>query len=98
MLEQVRPAEKQFVIKTILSFVPDAKIIAYGSRIRGDARRYSDLDIAIESDKEIPLGVLAEMEAEFADSDLPYKIDLVPSNQMNRNFRKKISQSGAVWR
>lgn len=96
-MPSLAPKEKAFVIKMIQTHLPRAKIIAFGSRIRGDAKKYSDLDIAIDNSQTLTLrerDILGEV---FAESDLPYKVDLVDLNQVDDDFAALIRKTGEGW-
>jgi len=56
--------------------LPDTNIYLFGSRARGDAGAYSDIDIAIESHRSVK-GILSQLRAEIEQSLLPYKVDLI---------------------
>jgi predicted nucleotidyltransferase len=48
---------------------------AYGSRAKGIARKFSDLDLCYQ--EEIPLNTLSHLEADLEESDLPIMFELV---------------------
>ena len=64
----------QKIIQQILSNYP-YKFYAYGSRVKGNARKYSDLDICYQED--IPDAIAFQIEEEFKESDLPFVVELV---------------------
>ena len=71
-------AEELAIVKTILQqLVPDYTVWAFGSRVKGKAKKYSDLDLAIISEE--PLDFLARdrLKEAFSESDLPWRVDLV---------------------
>jgi uncharacterized protein len=55
----------------------DAAVWLFGSCARGEARRHSDIDIAILPRGELPPGFFGELEAEIEESTIPYDVDLV---------------------
>lgn len=57
--------------------VPDRKARAFGSRVGGRARRWSDLDLVVMGAEPIPGLVHAHLRADFEDSDLPFRVDLL---------------------
>ena len=69
-----------------------AKIWIFGSRAKHKTKRNSDLDIAIESIKAIPFGVLADLEEAFTDAPLPYTVDIVEINSVKTEFQNIINQ------
>ncbi|MGH7155486.1 MAG: nucleotidyltransferase family protein [Acetobacteraceae bacterium] len=68
-----------------------ARVFAFGSRVRGGARHYSDLDLAIEWDRPLGLDLGAEIAEAFSESDLPYKVDVVELSALEPGFRARIT-------
>ena len=54
----------------------DVKIYLFGSRARGDFRKYSDIDIAVESKEDIRDKII-ELKEILEESNLIYKVDIV---------------------
>jgi predicted nucleotidyltransferase len=61
----------------------------FGSRSKGTHRPLSDLDLVCRE----PLSKLqvSEINEKFEESNLPFKVDLVLWDELDENFRKKIS-------
>jgi predicted nucleotidyltransferase len=59
---------------------PDARIYLFGSRARGDASEFSDIDIAIESERPLQRR-LSEIRERIEASRLPWKVDLLEMRQ-----------------
>ncbi len=72
------------IVRTILRthLPPNARAWVFGSRATTTARRYSDLDLALEV--ETPLGAIAEA---LSESDLPYKADVIDLRSADPGFR-----------
>jgi predicted nucleotidyltransferase len=84
-------------IRAILSsHVPDIMVWAFGSRVTGNARQYSDLDLALITDEPLPLATKADLVACFSESNLPFKVDLVDWASTSDNFRTIISANKVV--
>lgn len=64
----------------------------FGSRANTTARRYSDLDLAIESEKPLDISALGDVAEAFSESDLPYKVDVIDLNSINAAFRAIIER------
>ena len=62
------------ILQQILSKYP-YKFYAYGSRVKGTARKLSDLDICYQEN--ISDAVAFQIEEEFKESDLPFSVELV---------------------
>jgi predicted nucleotidyltransferase len=62
----------------------------FGSRATGRARRYSDLDLAIDAGRPLTLDEIAGLAEAFSDSDLPYKVDIVDWRNIEDRWRQTI--------
>ncbi len=96
MAIQIENNELKFIKHLILKYVPDAKIKAFGSRVKGTAKKYSDLDIAIQADQSISLLTLSNLEEAFANSDLVYKVDLIDWHRISPEFQQHIEKNCVV--
>lgn len=84
-------------LKRIISeYVPEYTIWAFGSRVTGSAKPYSDLDIVIHSEQLLPLGRMAAIKDAFDESDLPIRVDVVDWAATSASFREIIMQSYVV--
>ncbi len=80
------------IVKDILSqYVPLDKCLVFGSRANGTARASSDLDILIMNDSPLDFGVLGELLEAFAESDLPFRVDIVQWSRVSESFKECIS-------
>ena len=66
------------------------KVWVFGSRATGRARRYSDLDLAIDAGRPLTLDEIAGLAEAFSDSDLPYKVDVVDWHNVDDPWRQMI--------
>ena len=92
----IRPDLWLIVRDTLQRHVPDREVWAFGSRVQGRAKRYSDLDLAIISDTPLPLRVLTRLADDFSDSDLPWRVDLVDWATTSEPFRGTIERKKVV--
>ena len=76
--------------------VPHHEVWAFGSRARNTAKPYSDLDLAIISDRPLSLRLIARLEDDFSESDLPWRVDVVDWATTQPSFRRIIEQSKVV--
>ena len=77
------------IVRAILrKHVPDHRVWAYGSRIKGTARRYSDLDLAVMTDQPLPIAVIGAMQEDFSESDLPFRVDILDWATTRDGFRR----------
>jgi len=70
---KIEPKDYQ-ILKQILAKYP-YKFYAYGSRAKGNARKFSDLDLCFYED--IPDSVISQIQAELEESNLPFVVELV---------------------
>lgn len=79
------------IIKKILNDnLDDIQYRFFGSRTKGTAKKYSDLDIVLIGHKIVPLQILSQLDECFAESDLPFKVDLVDWHRITPEFQNKI--------
>ena len=83
---------KEFIINSILKIIPNVEIYVYGSRGKGTAVKYSDVDIALKSGKEIPFDTVLKLKAFFSDSTFPYMVDIIDLNSISENFKNRIQK------
>ena len=79
--------EDRRIINQVLSKHPYAWY-AFGSRVKGTHRQYSDLDVCYM--QRIPSHELVEIEGEFEDSDLTFKVDFVDFQNCSEEFQQLI--------
>ncbi len=69
--------------------LPSARVKLVGSRARGRAKPYSDIDLLfIEPDKLDPV-VRARLRLAFEESDLPFKVDLLECSSLAPELREQ---------
>ncbi len=87
------PARDQRLVLEILgaNLPPQTRVWVFGSRATGRARRYSDLDLAIDAGRRLTLDETATLAETFSDSDLPYRVDVVDWHAINDRFRRVIA-------
>lgn len=76
------------LIKTILHrLLPNGEVRVFGSRVKGRARPYSDVDLLIVQPSPLPLETRISLVDSFDESALPFTVDLL-----------EIAQSPLSWR
>lgn len=71
--------------------LPRIPVWVFGSRIKGTAKTYSDLDLALLTDKPLSIRQLRKLEEAFIDSSLPFKVDLIDWASCSESFKQIIS-------
>ncbi|GAB6189227.1 hypothetical protein JCM30566_09660 [Marinitoga arctica] len=78
------------IIEILRKYMCNCTIIIFGSRITGNSNESSDLDIAIDCGKKINLTTLFEIEEDFQDSDLPFRVDIIDWQRTSESFKNII--------
>jgi type I restriction enzyme S subunit len=82
---------RRLVLNILRAHLPGStKAWVFGSRATGRARRYSDLDLAIDAGRQLTLDDIARLAEAFSDSHLPYRVDLVDWHDIDDRWRQKI--------
>lgn len=92
----IRPDHWEIVQSVLHRHVPQHEVWAFGSRAKWTAKEYSDLDLAVITDKSLPLDVIVGLSDDFSESDLPYKVDVVDWATTNESFKKIIERDRVV--
>ena len=77
------------IIKKALSKYPYT-FYAYGSRVKGTAWKFSDLDLCYQ--EQVPLSIISQLREEFNESNLPFEVELVNWEHMRSVFQELIKQ------
>lgn len=95
-LIDIRPDHWAIVRDILHKRVPQYEVWAFGSRAKWSAKEYSDLDLAVVTDKPLGLSTSAALADDFSESDLPWKVDLVDWATTSESFRKIIERDRVV--
>lgn len=68
------------------------EVRAFGSRVRGGAKPYSDLDLALMTQDPLPVRIKVRLENALAESDLPFKVDVLYWDETSEGFRRLIDE------
>ena len=78
-------------VRTILrEHVPQCEVRAFGSRVNGRAKDYSDLDLAIIGSARLDGDALRHLKEAFEESDLPFRVDVLDWHATSPEFQKVI--------
>lgn len=74
------------------------RAILYGSRARGEARRFSDIDLALSAgDRPVPGRLIVQLSEAFEESRNPFKVDLLDLFLADGALREAIEREGVPW-
>ncbi|MDO4697713.1 MAG: nucleotidyltransferase domain-containing protein [Pasteurellaceae bacterium] len=96
MLLDLSPKELEIVQNILQKLVPNLSVWAFGSRVKNQAKPFSDLDLAIITDKPLDFATHADLVDAFSESDLPWKVDIVDWATTSEEFRAVILQKYEV--
>lgn len=88
---------KDKIIGILNVLFPGAQLYLFGSRARGTYSQYSDIDLAIDTQAQIPLYDINEVKSMLAESNIVYKIDIVDLHRIPEKMREVILREGIVW-
>ncbi len=86
------------ILSILARHIPSREVWAFGSRVAGRAREFSDLDLCIVGDTPLASEIRAALVEDFAESDLPYKVDLVDWAMTSQSFRDIIAAQKIILR
>jgi PAS domain S-box-containing protein len=86
----LKPRHRRMVEAILAARLPGIPILVYGSRARGDAVPHSDLDLMIDASEPVDEILLAQLDADFAESDLPFRVEVVDGTSISQAFRRRI--------
>ena len=75
---------------------PNCEVRAFGSRIEGNADKYSDLDLVLVGNEELNWRKIESLKDAFAASDLPIIVDVIDWHTISDEFRAVIEKSYEV--
>ncbi len=90
------PHDWDVVQRILRTCVPGYEVWVFGSRVKGTAKKYSDLDVAVISEQPLPIATMAELRQSLDESDLTIKVDVVDWAQTSAPFRKIIEGNKVV--
>ena len=86
----------RIVCDILQRLIPHCQVWAFGSRVTGTHKDYSDLDLTIIADAPLDITTIANVSDAFSQSDLPYKVDLVEWATTSETFRNIIQLNKIV--
>ncbi|MEM7550970.1 MAG: nucleotidyltransferase domain-containing protein [Bacteroidota bacterium] len=74
-------------------FTSKVQLIAYGSRVKGDAHKASDLDLVVKSENDIDQEEFIDFKTAIQESNIPILVDVLIWDKLPESFKKNISGS-----
>ncbi len=76
-------------MEILQSHLADVPVCAFGSRVKGTARAYSDLDLAIM--EVVSSKKISQLRRDFEESRLPFPVDVLEWPKISPSFQQAIS-------
>lgn len=86
----VAPRYLKMIVNILKKHIPNCEVRAFGSRVNGIVKKYSDLDLAIAGKTKLPKKILYLLREEFEESDLPFRVEIMDWQSISDEFKKII--------
>lgn len=86
----------QLVQEILRQNIPQHKVIAFGSRVRGDAKQTSDLDLCIVGPDRLTFEALSTLRDDFSLSRIPFRVDVVEWVGLSPEFKDIVEENHVV--
>ena len=88
----ISPNQLEIVCNILYKYLPsNVRVWVFGSRAKWTTHDGSDLDLAVEGDHPMDRTAMINLNIAFADSDLPYTVDVVDLKTINNKFKEIIN-------
>ena len=92
----LKPTHLTEVKRILRKHAPGCEVRVFGSRLNGTARKNSDLDLVLVSSKSLDWHTLENIKDTFAESDLPFMVDVLDWHTISRSFQEIIEKQYEV--
>ena len=89
---ELSAAQRDTVLTILTAHVPGCEVRAFGSRVTGRVKPYSDLDLAVVGAARLDLDVFRRLREAFEESELPFRVDVLDWHGVSAEFRHIIEQ------
>lgn len=88
---------KKNLLDIINKKVPNCKVYLFGSRARTDYQSGSDIDLAIESDRDLSLSDILDIKILIDQTEIPVFVDVVDLRTASDKLKEEIKKEGILW-
>ena len=93
---EMSAAQMDEVQRILLEHVPECEVRAFGSRVTGRVKPWSDLDLAVIAEQPLGFRRLGLLVEAFQESTLPFRVDVLDWHETSPSFQTIIAQQYAV--
>lgn len=90
--------ERETIIRLLDALYPGVKIYLFGSRARGTAKEFSDIDLAIDAGRKLNFLEIAKARNVIDALNMPQTIDIVDMNSIPELLHNTILKEGVIWK
>jgi len=83
--------ERRLLLDVLARWAPGVGVRAFGSRVHGNAKRWSDLDLVLMSEAPISPETMMRIKPDLSESDLPWRVDVLEWARVDESFRHIIA-------
>lgn len=91
-------ATKNKIIAIITALIPQARIYLFGSRARGTASKWSDIDLALDAQERLDYRDVNEINDLMGAMRTPYKVEVVDLYGVSDTMRNEILRDRVIWK
>lgn len=92
----ITAAELKIVQDIVKRYAANSVVWAFGSRVRGTAKPYSDLDLVVISEAKLEQASLYALQEAFQESILSFRVDVMDWHRISESFREVIKEQYEV--
>lgn len=85
--------EKRVVQDILRQHIPDCEVWAFGSRVKGQVKPYSDLDLVILGTEKLSKKIIYKIKDAFEESKLSFRVDVLDWNLLSPEFQAIINEN-----
>ncbi len=92
----VRPDQLAEIKSILEQYVPGCEVYAFGSRVTGMTKPWSDLDLAVMGPEPLGFQKAGRLIEAFQESTLPFRVDVLDWHEVSPAFQAIIAKQYAV--
>lgn len=86
----LEPRHRAIVCAIVRRRAPSARVFVFGSRATGTPKPHADLDLLLRAEAPLDPLAVAELCADFEESDLPFRVDVLDYHTTDPAFLRLI--------
>jgi len=94
--EEILYMVKDIVLKGLGN--AEARVYLFGSWARGEEKRASDIDIAIEYEGSLAHDIIVKIRELLEESRIPYRVDVVDLTKAGPVLAERVKEEGILWK